>query len=130
MAHAPLVEGNRRVLVVNDEPHIRRVLEAALGSGGFDVMMASDGVQGLDELGRKAFGLVILDLMMPNKTGLEAYFEISAFDASVPVVFSSGFNESDLMQQLPPRTRAIFLKKPYLASDLRQFVESLIEGHR
>ncbi len=67
--------------------------------------------------------------MMPNKTGLEAYFEISEFDPSIPVVFSSGFNESELLQKLPPRTRSGFLKKPYLAEDLRKFVDGII-GNR
>ena len=70
--------------------------------------------------------LVILDLMMPVKTGLEAYLEISDIDKSVPVVFSSGFNESDALDQLPPKTRSAFLKKPYLAAELKQFVLDII----
>ena len=70
--------------------------------------------------------LVILDLMMPVKTGLEAYLEILEIDKSVPVVFSSGFNESEALDQLPPKTRSAFLKKPYLAAELKQFVLDII----
>ena len=69
---------------------------------------------------------MILDLMMPNKTGLEAFLEISDIDSSVPVAFSSGFNENEALQQLPPKTRSGFLKKPYLAEELRAFVDGLI----
>ena len=70
--------------------------------------------------------LVILDLMMPNKTGLEAYLEIAEIDPSVPIVFSSGFNESEALDNLPPKTRSAFLKKPYLANDLVRFVLGVI----
>lgn len=120
------------ILFVDDESEIRELAKTVLEDTGYRIVEAEDGKQAVDVFKQyhEELRLVILDLMMPNKTGLEAYFEISEIDASVPVVFSSGFNESDLMQQLPPKTRAVFLKKPYLANDLKQFVEGLIGERR
>ena len=63
-------------MVVDDEPHIRRVLEAILRKEGFDVLVAIDGSQGLEELDAEHVDLVILDLMMPGANGLEILSKI------------------------------------------------------
>lgn len=62
---------SRRILVVDDEPHIRRVLGTVLEEHGYLVTLASDGDEGLAELGERHVDLVILDLMMPGASGLE-----------------------------------------------------------
>jgi DNA-binding response OmpR family regulator len=72
----PSTSGQRRILVVDDEPHIRRVLSAILGSQGYDVRTARDGMEGLDELSLESVDLVILDLMMPGANGLEILSKI------------------------------------------------------
>ncbi len=124
------VEGTTKglILFADDESEIRHLARTVLEESGFSIIEASDGQQAVDRFKQyhDQLQLVILDLMMPNKTGLEAYFEITEFDQSVPVVFSSGFNENEALQQLPPKTRSGFLKKPYLADDLKQFVNSII----
>jgi len=72
VADAPPVARSRRALVVDDEPHIRRVLEVALGVRDLEVMLASDGMRGLDELGQEAVDLAILDFMMPASAPLRS----------------------------------------------------------
>lgn len=76
MSEVPAVSKAVRILVVDDEPHIRRVLEAILGKEGFEVLVAVDGPQGLDELSTEEVDLVILDLMMPGANGLEILSKI------------------------------------------------------
>jgi len=77
-----------RILVVDDEPHIRRVLEAMLGKEGFDVVTADDGEHGLRELASGGIDLVILDLLMPGAHGLEVLAKIrsDAALAATPVI--------------------------------------------
>jgi DNA-binding response OmpR family regulator len=65
-----------RILVVDDEPHIRRVLDAMLGKEGFDVVVAEDGAEGLREIAAGGVDLVILDLLMPGPHGLEVLAKI------------------------------------------------------
>ena len=76
MPDVPSTSGRGRILVVDDEPHIRRVLSAILGSQGYDVRTARDGMEGLDELSVESVDLVILDLMMPGANGLEILSKI------------------------------------------------------
>jgi DNA-binding response OmpR family regulator len=77
-----------RILVVDDEPHIRRVLEVMLGDAGFVVTLADDGEQGLERFALGDFDLVILDLLMPGANGLEVLAKIrsDATRASTPVI--------------------------------------------
>ncbi len=116
------------VLFVDDEVDIRQLAKIVLEGDGYQIIEAEDGQQAIElfEKHHEELQLVILDLMMPNKTGLEAYLEIRQIDSSVPVVFSSGFNESYALDSLPEKARSAFLKKPYLAQDLRSFVNDLI----
>ena len=65
-----------RILVVDDEPHIRRVLDTILVKEGFDVVLADDGAQGLLALAAGGIDLVILDLLMPGAHGLEVLAKI------------------------------------------------------
>ncbi len=88
MPEVPTTPEPRRILVVDDEPHIRRVLSAVLGSRGYEVMMASDGTEGLDEFETEEIDLVILDLMMPGANGLEILSKIrtNQHRADTPVI--------------------------------------------
>ncbi len=65
-----------RILVVDAEPHIRRVLDTILGKEGFDVVLADDGAEGLSALAAGGIDLVILDLLMPGPRGLEVLAKI------------------------------------------------------
>lgn len=60
------------VLVVDDDPDVRRLVEMKLKVVGVDAFLAVDGQDALDKLDEGAFDLVILDIMMPNLDGIEA----------------------------------------------------------
>ncbi|HSH75236.1 MAG TPA: response regulator [Longimicrobiales bacterium] len=76
MPDDPAQSTGGRILVVDDEPHIRRVLDTMLGQEGFDVVLASDGAEGLQALASGNIDLVILDLIMPGPSGLEVLAKI------------------------------------------------------
>jgi DNA-binding response OmpR family regulator len=77
-----------RILVVDDEPHIRRVLDEMLGREGFNVVLASDGSEGLSAIASGTIDLVILDLIMPGPSGLEVLAKIRTdpANADTPVI--------------------------------------------
>ena len=130
MADAPPVEGNRRILVVDDEPHIRRVLEAILGSKGYHVMMASDGMQGLDELGQAAVDLVILDLMMPGVSGLEILAKIRSNpqQADTPVIILTAKGQDTDREAALAGGANDFLTKPFSPKKLIARIEEILGG--
>ncbi|MGZ4280778.1 MAG: response regulator transcription factor, partial [Gaiellaceae bacterium] len=75
-----------KILVVDDEPAVRRALEGALAGAGYDVAVASDGAEALAFLReRGAADAVVLDVLMPEVDGLEACRRLRAGGNDVPV---------------------------------------------
>jgi two-component system KDP operon response regulator KdpE len=77
-----------RVLVIDDEPPIRKLLRMGLGTQGYEVLEAPNGKAGLDLLGQEP-GLVILDLGLPDMQGLDLLRRIRERDERVPIVVLS-----------------------------------------
>ena len=74
-----------RILLVEDDPSIREVTAIGLRAAGFTVETASDGREGLDRFGAEAFDLVLLDVMLPRRDGLEVCRAIRR-TSTIPVV--------------------------------------------
>src|SRR2546422_4196260 len=76
------------ILVVDDEPQILRVMRASLPIRGYEVITASSGEDALDELSKHVPDLVILDLVMPDTSGLEVCRRVREF-FSLPLIVRS-----------------------------------------
>ncbi|HVW07347.1 MAG TPA: response regulator, partial [Bryobacteraceae bacterium] len=78
---------NRTILLIDDEPQIRRVLRTSLGSKGARVLDAASGEEGIEMLRRETVDLILLDLNMPGMGGLAACRAIrSGWDMPIVVV--------------------------------------------
>jgi two-component system KDP operon response regulator KdpE len=83
-----------RVLVVDDEPQIRRALRRVLAGHGYEVALAEGGEAALDVLATGGADAVVLDLMMPDMDGFEVLRRVRAWSA-VPIVVLSARGEED-----------------------------------
>jgi PAS domain S-box-containing protein len=103
------------LLVVDDEAPARAVASALAGALGLTVLEAADGVEALElhRLRGPEISLVLLDLTMPRMDGRETLQRLRASDPRLPVVLTSGYNESFALTDLPPDQLAGFLPKPY-----------------
>jgi len=90
-----------RILVIDDEPAIRRFLRTSLGAEGYDVLEAEDGETGLAMLRRNAVDLLVLDLGLPGMDGLEVLSKLREGGSSLPViVLSSRTDETGKVKAL------------------------------
>jgi two-component system, OmpR family, alkaline phosphatase synthesis response regulator PhoP len=81
-----------RILVVDDEPSIRKIIEYALKDAGFQVLTAGRGDEALEVMSRENVDLVVLDLMLPGVDGLEVCRRIRA-ERNVPIIMLSARSE-------------------------------------
>lgn len=88
------------VLVVDDEPQILRVMRASLPIRGYEVITASSGEEALDQLSKQVPDLVILDLVMPEISGLEVCRRVREFSSVPIIVLSAKGSESDKVAAL------------------------------
>ena len=125
---AATVENRRSILVVDDEPHIRRVLEVALNSKGFHVITAPNGIEGLQEIKQDHVDLVILDLMMQVAGGLETLSKIRAnpLHSETPVIILSGKGQDADRKYALAGGAKDFLTKPFSPKKLIARIEEIL----
>ena len=125
MPDTPSSPSGRRIL--DDELHIRRVLSTVLGDRGFEITMANDGIEGLDELSDGAFDLVILDLMMPGASGLEILSRIrsGAERAETPVIILTAKGQDTDREAAIAGGADDFLTKPFSPQKLIARIEEI-----
>jgi len=80
----------KKILVIDDEQPIRSLLKTMLEREGFDIMTASDGKEGMKLFKKEAFDLVITDIVMPEKEGIELIMELKKGYPDTPVIAISG----------------------------------------
>src|SRR5512134_123023 len=88
------------VLVVDDEPQILRVMRASLPIRGYEVLTVSSGEEALNQLSKQVPDLVILDLVMPEMSGLEVCRRVREFSTVPIIILSAKGSESDKVAAL------------------------------
>ena len=101
-------------LVIDDDEMIRTAVARILERSGFEVLTASDGVEGCEVFAanREKISFVLLDMAMPRMNGAEAFKKLHSIDPKVRVILSSGFPESDMRAQFGDHAPAAFIQKP------------------
>ncbi|MBU0996342.1 MAG: response regulator [Proteobacteria bacterium] len=84
----------KRVLVIDDEPQVRKMLGKLLEREGFDVTDAQDGREGIRLYHENPFDLVIMDLVMPEKEGIETIRELKGDYPEIKIIAMSGGGKS------------------------------------
>ncbi|MGE5091804.1 MAG: response regulator [Bacillota bacterium] len=123
--------GRETVLVVEDEPLVRRLARRALEEHGYTVLEASDGREAMAELasGEHTIGLVLSDLVMPRMSGRELGHEIARRFPGVPVLFMSGYTGEDVRSRGLLEGSAPFVQKPFTPEALARRVRTLLDGN-
>jgi DNA-binding NtrC family response regulator len=112
-----LEEAPPRVLVVDDEPTLRRTLARLLNSRNMTVLTADDGAQAIDLLGREKVDVVLVDLMMPKVGGLELLDHVRSSHAGVEVIMMTAFGDVETAVKAVRAGAYHFLTKPFRSND-------------
>jgi len=121
----------KRVLIVDDEPNVRLMLQTTLASVGYEVIEAADGQAALELLRRPDFqcDLVLLDLLMPRIDGMELLRRLRALGNVVPVVILTAHGSIPEAVEAMKLGAIDFLTKPTTPDALRGVVAEVIDRH-
>jgi DNA-binding NtrC family response regulator len=114
------------VLIIDDEAEIRESLQTLLELEGFAVETAATGEAGLQRIGEHPFDLILLDLTLPGRNGMEILAEIRAHETGLPVIMITAFGTVENAVRAMQGGAANFVQKPWdnekLVADVRAAV--------
>ena len=129
----PLWSYMPRVLVVEDTTSLREVLCSVLSLEGFDVASSTSAEEALEQIQDQDFSLVLCDLKLPNKSGLDLLRDVRGQSRNVPFVVMTAYGNIEIAVEAMKFGAADFITKPFdpqmLCSTLRQLLERLSAGH-
>ncbi len=118
------------VLVIDDEEIIREALDALLTRDGCVVRTAATAAEGLARLGDEEFDVVLLDLMLPDRNGLDVLDDIRRMDDQLPVVMVTAFGTIDTAVRATKQGAFHYFTKPFKNDDVLVVVRNAIERRR
>jgi two-component system cell cycle sensor histidine kinase/response regulator CckA len=114
---------------VEDDEALRNLLTELLGSYGYTVLEADDGVSGLEQFTRHRSEIkaVITDMGLPRMSGQDLFMSIREMEPSSRVVLASGYVDNELRSQLIALGAKAFLQKPYQPTDILRVIRDVID---
>jgi len=121
---------NGSILVIDDEAEIREGLELLLSSEGYSVGSAETAEAGLARLEQEPFDLLLLDVSLPDRNGLELLREIRQRDADLPIVLITAYGSIDMARQAFKSGAQDYITKPWSNDELLAQIALAVEGRR
>ncbi|MBM7116727.1 sigma-54-dependent transcriptional regulator [Archangium primigenium] len=118
-----------KVLVIDDEANLRKVLAALLRRDGFDVTVAADGEQGLAEFHKNGADIVVTDLVMPKAGGMEVLRAVNAANPDVPVIIITAHGTVDSAVEAIKAGAFDYVTKPFDQSELSAAIAKAAKAH-
>jgi two-component system response regulator MprA len=115
-----------RILVVDDDPAVRRALEHALRRDGYQVCQAASGIEALEEHARSAPDALVLDVMMPEPNGLEICRRLRAAGDGTPILLLTARDLIDDRVAGLDSGADDYLVKPFALAELRARLRALL----
>jgi CheY-like chemotaxis protein len=119
------------ILIIDDDDSLRDALRRTLHKEGYTIMGASEGGRGLKQLAGQSVDLILLDMFMPDKDGIETIIDLRRTHPEIPIIAMSGgafrgmVDVLHVAKQLGVRRT---LAKPFTREQLLEAVEQVVKG--
>lgn len=116
-----------KILVVDDKKVIQDFFDFTLGFYGHQITVVQDPAEVISLIKGKAFDIAFLDMIMPDKNGVEVLKDIKAIAPNLPVVMMSGYSVQDQKDEAVQLGAKGCLKKPFELEDIRRVIKQVID---
>jgi len=124
-----LVHSGARILIVDDDVHMAKMLGRALGDQGHQCVLAHSGEEGLGRVHEFRFDLIVTDLVMPGFDGVTFVRSVKAIDPTIPMIMMTGHGSIDIAVEAMKAGAYHFLTKPVRLAELQVYVEKALASH-
>ncbi|MGI6092229.1 MAG: response regulator [Veillonellaceae bacterium] len=123
-----MANANSKVLVIDDQPGIRRLLVEVLAEEGYTVFTAANGYEGVQQVKDTNPDLVLMDMKMPGMDGIETLRELKRIGKADRVIMMTAYGELELVNQAQQLGAYTYITKPFDIINLCQMVSQQIAG--
>lgn len=118
----------KKILVVDDEPNILKVLNSRLKASGYEVVVASDGMQATMKAHKEKPDLIIMDIKMPGGDGLSVYKNLQLSDDTgmIPLIFITAYPNEEYRKQAMEMGADDFITKPFDEKKLMEKIKKAL----
>jgi DNA-binding NtrC family response regulator len=120
----------QRIMVVDDDASIRRTLQILLSKAGYEVIQASDGLEAVRLWREQGGDLVITDLHMPKKDGIETIIELLSHSPGIRIIAMSGGGQTkrlDLLGNVALLGSVLSIEKPFTLTEMMTMVDRALK---
>ncbi len=118
----------KRILVVEDEELMQEALRLWLEASGFEVATAGDGEQALEMINHEDFGVVVLDLKLPGKDGVQVLKEATAHRPTLKAIIITAYPSEETAEESIKAGAVDYLIKPFMPEALERLIKETIGG--
>ncbi len=121
--------GHETLLLVDDEPVILHSMQEVLEELGYTVLTACDGAEGLACFQQHQHSIdgIITDVVMPNMGGVDMFRHIRSINATIPTIFSTGYDQGTVQLQSDEKENTSVISKPIQIAELSQLVKQVLK---
>ncbi|HZK87427.1 MAG TPA: response regulator [Syntrophomonas sp.] len=116
-----------KILIVDDQKGVRRLLEELFKKEGWDVKVASDGQEAINKVEERLPDIILMDVKMPNMNGLEASQIILQLHGHIPIIMMTAYGEIEVVKKALDAGVKKCITKPFDIINLRDMVNNLIK---
>lgn len=117
-----------RILIVDDEPIVREAIRDWLVDAGYSVTTARTGEEALEIVAQQDFGLVILDVRLPGKTGIRVLEEMKEMKPDIKAIIITAYASPDMRTEAMKLGAMHYLTKPIAPDQLEKLVQDALSG--
>ena len=118
----------KKVLIIDDDHHTARYLAKRLRARNYEVSVVYDGIQGIKKAKEKIPDIILLDMIMPQLSGIEVFEKLLQFDITkqIPVIFMAAHPKSEVKKLATKLGAKGIITKPFFSNDLELTIEMVI----
>ena len=119
---------NLRILIIDDEPSVGDALKLVLESQGYEVVLVTNGNDGIDQVRHRRFGFTIVDLYLTDLSGFQVITEILHLQPNIPILLITAHGSPQVFAEAKRLGAVGALAKPFHPSEIFKLIDSHLHG--
>ena len=121
-------ENKLRILIVDDEPSVGDALKLVLESNGYEVVLVTNGHDGINQIRKRAFGFSVVDLFLTDISGFQVITDFRKHQPEIPIVLITAHGSPQVFEEAKKLGAIGALAKPFPPAELLKLINTHVHG--